>query len=123
MDLRIDPLSDEAMYEHFGGVPDADYVQGWQECARRAHEQRDEDLESLHVYYRAENLRLREGIESMLLAHAKKEGEWLESLKPLLEANERLRDLLARCNAFNALDCIEAKQADKEARAATKEKE
>lgn len=36
---------------------------------------------------------------------------------------ERLRALLARCNAFNALDCLEAKQADKDVRVALAGKE
>jgi len=43
---------------------------------------------------RAESDRRRDGIESMLLAHAKKEGEWLESVKALLEANQGLREKL-----------------------------
>jgi len=40
-----------------------------------------------------------------------------------IKENQWLRDLLARCNAFNALDCIEAKQADKDVRAALEGKE
>jgi len=97
---QTDPLSYDACDEwRIGQYPEhADarwYIWiGWQECGRRATEKRDEDLESLHRYYHAEIKRLRDCIESMLLAHAKKEGEWLESLKPLLEANERLREAL-----------------------------
>ncbi len=69
MSTEQDPLSDEAFRkwaQAFPGHPDR--LDVWQECARRATEKRDADLESLHVYYRAENRRLRESLTRIVIS-------------------------------------------------------
>ncbi len=81
----VNPLSDRAFSEWSQyGLTEEGFAayEGWQEALQRATEKRDEDLESLHVYYRAEINRLRDALKNVLYA----DDETPEGCKAIREA-------------------------------------